>query len=84
MLPVLGLGLNFCVFQFHIFFVGLILSCLILVMAAGSSVPSSHPPRFKGRKKHFSDGMLDKNLPDNTGDMDSIPDLGIFHMPWSS
>ena len=30
--------------------------------------------------KGFPGGAVDKNLPANTGDMSSIPDLGRFHM----
>ena len=30
----------------------------------------------------FPGGGVDKNLPANTGDMSSIPDLGRFHMLW--
>ena len=29
-------------------------------------------------------GMVDKNLPASTGDTDSIPGLGRFHMPWAT
>ena len=29
-------------------------------------------------------GSVVKNLPANAGDTTSIPDSGIFHMPWSN
>ena len=32
----------------------------------------------------FPSGSVVKNLPANAGDMNSIPDLGRFHMPWSN
>ena len=32
----------------------------------------------------FPDGTVDRNLPAIAGDMDSIPGLGRFHMPWSN
>ena len=28
--------------------------------------------------------MVDKNLPASTGDTDSIPGLGRFHIPWAT
>ena len=32
----------------------------------------------------FPGGSVVENLPANAGDMNSIPDLGRFHMPWSN
>ena len=32
----------------------------------------------------FSDGPVVKNLPDNAGDMGSIPGPGRSHMPWDN
>ena len=32
----------------------------------------------------FSGGTVDSYLPDNAGDMDSIPGPGRFHMPQSN
>ena len=32
----------------------------------------------------FPDGSVVKNPPANAGDTDSIPGLGISHMPWSN
>ena len=31
----------------------------------------------------FAGGAVDKNPPAHAGDMDLIPGLGRFHMPWS-
>ena len=35
-------------------------------------------------KSGFIPGSVVKNLPDNVGDMDLIPDLGRSHMLWSN
>ena len=32
----------------------------------------------------FPGDAWDRNLPDNAGDMGSIPGLGRFYMPWSN
>ena len=32
----------------------------------------------------FPGGTLDKNLPANAGDMNSVPGLGEFHVPQSN
>ena len=36
---------------------------------------------FKDFFQDFPGGEVDKNLPANAGDTDSIPGLGRFHMP---
>ena len=39
-----------------------------------------HPALIKSILKDLPGGKVDKNLPANAGDKDSIPGLGRFHM----
>ena len=38
----------------------------------------------KTLRQGFPGGFIVKNLPANVGDMDSIPDLRRFHLPWNN
>ena len=42
------------------------------------------PGLENGMSWGFLSGSVVKNLPTNAGDMGSVPDLGRYHMPWSS
>ena len=40
--------------------------------------------RINKFSEDFPGGPVVKNLPVNAGDMDLIPDPGMFHVPWSN
>ena len=44
----------------------------------------NEPKLQKCKKKEFPDGIVDKNLLDNTGDESSILDSGRSHIPQSN
>ena len=39
---------------------------------------------FQKKKRGFPGGSVVKNLPTHVRDTGSVPDVGRFHMPWSS
>ena len=39
---------------------------------------------YKKGHKDFPGGLVNRSLPANAGDTDSVPGLGGFHIPWSN
>ena len=44
----------------------------------------SYPGSNRASLLNVLGGAEDNNLPANSGDTASVPDLGGFHMPWSN